>query len=105
MPRLNPVTIAKSGGLVEVSLHIMPSWEDFDKVVLFLIENYKATSVGIFDGPDSRKCIMRANNVEVIVLHDDSCGNTIIASATDGNSVVMQIGEDLKSRLSRIESD
>ncbi len=95
-----PVVISeKNNGLIEVDVPAIPGWDDFDKLVQFLINEYQAKIVSKTDGPDARSWMIEIEGCAIVLQHEDPYGNSIHSFTDISSETVRRIGEDLEKRL------
>ena len=86
-------------GLLELDIISAPSWDEFDKLMMFLQNEYDAKIVRLADGPDARVCTFKISEQEIQLFHDDFFGNSMSPCSEDGEEIVDQIAIDLDNRL------
>lgn len=99
------VSFSKRNGRDACEVHAISDWEGFEKLVRFLENNYSATVLDRFDGPDARRWILDLNGVKVEVQYEHPWGNLIAAADERGDDLVVRIGKDLGSRLAGVHDE
>jgi hypothetical protein len=84
---------------LEVRIRAMPSWEDFDKLITFLKQEYNVLVLDECDGPDARVWELESNGCRFQLIQDDPYGNSLFAPTENSEALVIQIGKDLENRL------
>ncbi|RCS58040.1 hypothetical protein [Parvibium lacunae] len=94
-----PVVILERGnGIVDVDVPAVSGWDGFDKLFLFLKNEYQARAINTIDGPDARKWVIEIEGHSIKICHDDY-GNSIHSLAEESADLVRRIGLDLEKRL------
>ena len=87
---------------LQVAITIAPTWEDFEKLVQFLIHEYNAEVSKRYDGPDARRWILEAKGQTLEMWHDHPYGNYLVAPTDGAEVLVRKIAQDLKERLGNL---
>lgn len=82
-----------------IEIPAMPSWDGFDKLTNFLIEEYSTVVLVKADGPDARRWVLESNGSQFELIHDDLMGNKLMAPTADTEELILRIGHDLEERL------
>jgi len=101
-----PVVISNnSNGFIEVDICEVSDWEGFDKLILFLKNEYSISITKKIDGPDARRWVLKSGESDFELVHDSPYGNTLISTNEKSNALVKNIGLDLSRRLSMPPKD
>jgi hypothetical protein len=84
---------------LQVAITIANTWDDFDKLVQFLMRQYDAQVVQKHDGPYARRWIMSAKGRTIEMWHDDPYGNYLVAPTSEAEPLVREIAQELEERL------
>ncbi|CAN5273591.1 hypothetical protein BH10PSE19_BH10PSE19_09620 [soil metagenome] len=87
---------------LEVKICAIPDWEGFDKLIIFLKQQYDAKILAEYDGPDARRWILESHGQQFELIHDDMFGNYLVAPTINSENLVQEIGKDLEQRLENI---
>lgn len=93
------VFLRNSNKQLEVKINAIPDWQGFDKLIIFLQQQYNTKILAEYDGPDARRWILASNGQQFELIHDDMFGNYLIAPNEDSETLINEIGRDLENRL------
>lgn len=88
---------------LEAYIHPMPNWEDFDKLIQYLMNEFAIKVIEKIDGPGSRRWILECDGILFELIYDDGYGNYLLASSRGSQQIIHKIGNDLEERFRRVE--
>jgi hypothetical protein len=95
-----PIVIVKNRNeLLHVNIDVISNWDDFDKLILFLKENYLAVVTDSLDGIDTRIWTFDVNGMQFKLFFDDFFGTELHALNEKSELIVEEIGRDLEERF------
>jgi len=97
------VSFSQHNGRTRCDVHNVPDWDGLEKLARFLEKYYAATILERIDGPDARRWVLRVNDIQVELQHEDPYGNALLAVDAEGDDLVRVIGDDLGARLAGVE--
>jgi len=86
---------------LEVFILEISDWSGFDKLIQFLKNEYAIEVIENYDGPGSRRWVLKSEGRKFELWHEDSFGNSLVALDPKSVDIVSRIGEDLNARLSK----
>ncbi len=95
-----PLDIYREEDRLIVNIDAIPSWDGFDEIIDFLVDEYNAFIVKKIDGPDARIGILKIDNHEFKLGYNDDFGNELIAETKESEEIILKIAMDIETRLS-----
>src|SRR5437868_6630617 len=91
----------RSSGHMEFHVEDIPSWQGFEEIVDFFIENFGVRVISKADGAGERAWELQLDNIILRIVHDDMIGNYFFAELDDGDEVVGEMADRLEKRINR----
>jgi hypothetical protein len=92
-----PIVLVKNKNkLLHVNINVISNWDDFDKLIFFLRENYLAVVTDSLDGIDTRRWTLEVNDMQFQLVFDDFFGTSLHALNEKSERIVEEIGRDLE---------
>ena len=83
---------------LKASINFVGSWEDFEKILAFLIKEYNSIIIDDLNGPDARVCTLNADGQIFKLIFDDPYGTEIVSTSIESDPIVKKICDDLEKR-------
>ncbi len=71
------------------------SWEEFDKLINFLLNNYKVKLIKKTDGPDASLCLFECNGKNFELIFDDFYGIYFEPVTEEDEDTVLEVCKSL----------